>query len=134
MMSKLRNVVGLIASVFLALSSGAHSFLGWKSLHERLTQANAPPDLTFGLGVGWQFGGVAMLAFAIIAINVFVKRMRGQSISPFPVAVIGGAYLLFGLVAYSISDFDPFFIFMFIIPAVLLLVGISGKPASSPAC
>ena len=117
--------VGLIGGVLLLLSSGAHSVLGWKGLSGALSAAGVPPDLVLGLKIGWQFGGVAMLAFATIAIVLFARRLRGDIVSMFPVRIIAATYLGFGLWALVASGFDLFFL-IFIVPALLLSIGTVG--------
>jgi hypothetical protein len=119
-MARLRNVLGLIAAAILFFSAGAHSFLGWKSLRPRIEAFGAPADLVTGLRIGWQFGGAAMLVFGIIAAWVFLRRLRGASVSAFPVVVIGVIYGLYGIWALSLSG-DAFFAIL-IVPAVLLLL------------
>jgi hypothetical protein len=120
-MARVRAVLGLIASLIMILSSAAHSFLGWNWLRGQLAAAQVPPDLTFGLKVGWQFGGVAMLAFGFILLALFVKRLRGESVSSLAAVVVAAAYLGFGAWALVASGFDPFFS-IFIVPAILLLI------------
>jgi hypothetical protein len=114
-----RAVLGLIAGALLILSSAAHSFLGWKGLRDQLAAAQAPPDLVLVLKIGWQFGGVAMLAFGIIVVALFARRFRGGSISVLPAVVIAAAYLAFGAWALLASDFNLFFL-VFIVPGALL--------------
>jgi len=120
-MARVRAVLGLIASLIMIFSSAMHSLLGWSWLRGQLAAARVPPDLTFGLKVGWQFGGVAMLAFGLILLALFVKRLRGESVSSLAAVVVAVAYLGFGVWALFASDFDPFFS-IFIVPGVLLLV------------
>jgi len=119
-MAKWRAVLGLIAGAIFLLSSAAHSILGWKGLRGELAAAHVPPDLVFGLKVGWQFGGVAMLAFGVIIVDLFMRRLRGQKVSTFPALVVGVAYLAYGSWALWAGDFNPFFL-VFVVPAVLLM-------------
>jgi hypothetical protein len=116
---KVRNVLGLIAAIILILSSGAHSFLGWKALGAQLAVTNAPANLIAGLHLGWEFGGMAMLTFGIIAATVFVRRLRGEAMSTLPVALTGVLYVLFGAWALFVSH-NPFFLII-LLPGVLLL-------------
>ena len=119
--------MGIAAGVLLALSSAAHSLVGWPSMRQELAAAGAPPDLIFGMKMGWLFGGVCMLVFAAIVLRIFVRRFRGGVASPFPALVIGVAYFLFGAWALVTSGFQPFY-FVFIVPAVLLLGAGWGQP------
>jgi hypothetical protein len=115
---KARNVLGLIAAIILILSSGAHSFLGWKALSARLAVTNAPADLINGLRIGWEFGGMAMLTFGIIAATIFIRRLRGDVVWMLPVTFISIFYILFGAWALFVSR-DPFFLIM-LVPGMLL--------------
>jgi hypothetical protein len=119
-MKKWRDVVGLLASLMLLLSSGAHSLLGWKSMQARVEAFRLPDDLVLGLRIGWQFGGACMLAFGILTAGVFLARWRGDAVSSFPVIVTGVLWLAFGAWAMVISG-NPFFT-IFIVPGVLFLI------------
>jgi uncharacterized membrane protein YhaH (DUF805 family) len=100
--------------------------MGGKAMASQMEAAHVPLDLSRGLLVGWHFGGVAMFAFGIIAVTVFAKRLRGESVSALPAVVIGLAYLGFGIWALAISGLNPFYI-IFIVPALMLLAGSSGR-------
>jgi hypothetical protein len=119
-MARLRNVLGLIASLILFLSAGAHSFLGWKSLRPRIEAFGVPADLVTGLRIGWQFGGAAMLVFGIICGVIFVHRLRGDFVPSLPAMVIGVVYALYGVWALNLSG-EGFFA-IFIVPGVLLVL------------
>jgi hypothetical protein len=121
-MTKVRSIFGLIGGIILLLSSGAHSILEWKGLSEKLAETNVPADLVFGLKAGWEFGGVAMLAFGIIVVAAFVNRLRGRYVSTFPSMIIAVALLGIGAWALIASNFAPFF-WLFIVIGLLLLVG-----------
>ena len=110
------RILGIIAGVILILSGAAHSLLGWKALGAQLAQTNAPADLIGGLRIGWHFGGACMLAFGIIVLMIFVRRMPAL-----PAFAIGVLYVVFGAWALAVSNFDPFFA-IFIVPGVLLLI------------
>ncbi len=129
-MAKVRAILGLIAGALLILSSGAHSFLGWKGVNAELSSAGVPQDLVSGLKIGWHYGGVVMLALGMIVVVLFRKRLRGENVSTLPAVVIAIAYLAFGIWALVITGFNPFF-FMFIIPGVLLAV--ASRPAGASA-
>ncbi len=73
-----------------------------------------------GLRIGWQWGGVAMLGFAIICGAIFVHRLLGRTVSAFPALVTGLLYIAFGAFALNLSG-NPFFA-VFIVPGALLLV------------
>jgi uncharacterized membrane protein YhaH (DUF805 family) len=124
-MTKLRNILGLIAAAILVLSSGAHSVLGWPNLNAQLEATHAPADLILGLKIGWLFGGLAMLVFGIIIAAIFMARLRGEGASTFPALVIGIAYIGVGAWALAVTK-NPFFT-IFIVPGVLLLFAASRK-------
>ena len=120
-MARTRTVLGLVAGAFLLLSAAAHSLLGWNQLQGELAKANVPADLAFGLKVGWQFGGVAMVVLGVIVLHLFLRRLRGEDVSTLPGLVIAVAYLTFGGWALAASEMEPFF-FVFVVPGVLLLI------------
>ena len=120
-MNRVRAALGLVAGVLLVLSSGAHSFLGWKQLGSQLASTNAPEDLVMGLKLGWMFGGVVMLTLGAMVLVIFLARLRGRSAPIFPAILISIAYLVFGVWALVVSNFDLFFL-VFIIPGALLAI------------
>jgi len=119
-MMRLRTVLGLIAGAILVLSSAAHSLLGWKGLRARLVTAQAPPDLILGIATGWHFAGAAMLAFGLIVLAIFVKRLRGEAASTLPALIIAILYIISGAWA-MLATGNPFF-FIFIVPGLMLAV------------
>lgn len=114
-----RRVAGLVVGGFLALSAFAHSLLGGSQLRSELSAAQVPPDLLRGALIGWYFGGAAMLAFAALVLHTFTRRADGTAASLVPARIVALTYLLFGLLAFAVSGFDPFFL-VFVIPALLL--------------
>ena len=118
-MSRVKNIAGLIAGGVLALSSGAHSFLGWPEIEKQLKATNAPSDLLVGMNIAWQFSGLAMLTFGLIAMTLFLKRLRGELVTLLPSTIIGVAYVAVGIWAFATSNFEPFY-FIFIVPGMLL--------------
>jgi uncharacterized membrane protein YhaH (DUF805 family) len=124
-MTKLRNILGMIAAAILIVSSGAHSVLGWANLNAQLQATHAPADLILGLKIGWLFGGLAMLVFGIIVAAIFIARLRGESASAFPALVIGIAYI--GVGAWALAETKNPFFTIFIVPGVLLLFAASRK-------
>jgi hypothetical protein len=125
-MARWRAIVGIVGGIMLLLSAGAHSVLGWKSIGGELAAAGVPADLLRGVKIGWQFGGACMVVFGVIAINLFVRRLRGSADAGWPVLLIGAGYLAFGLWALVVSGFNPFFA-VFIVPALLLIVASVGQ-------
>jgi hypothetical protein len=129
-MEKVRNILGLIGGLLLILSGFAHSLAGWKQLKVDLAKAQIPPDLTFGLKVGWHFGGVSMLVLGVITTMLFAKRLRGTDASTFPAIVIAVSYLCFGAWALLASSFNPFYL-AFIVPGILLVMAGWSRSSSS---
>jgi hypothetical protein len=125
-MKRGKAILGIVVGILLLLSGGAHSFLGWAGLRDELAAAHVPPELAFGVKVGWLFGGVCMFAFAAIVLALFVSRLQGGTASVFPVVVIGLAYALFGAWALVASDFGFFFL-VFLVPGILLLAAALGE-------
>jgi hypothetical protein len=120
-MNHARTILGLIAGALMAVSSAAHSLLGWKALSGALTAAQAPADLIQALELGWHFGGIAMLAFGCIVVAVFWRRRKGVPVSLMPAIVIGTTYVVFGLGAFVASGYDPFFM-IFVVPGLFVLI------------
>lgn len=125
-MNRLRYLAGLLAAAWLILSSAFHSILGWKQLNANLAAAKVSAELTLGLKAGWQFAGVAMLAFGIIAFAILLKAYRGQNVYAFPIIIIGAAYTAFAAWALLASNWDLFFL-MFLVPGVFLLLAVPPK-------
>ena len=121
-MQRLGSILGLSGGLVMIASSGAHSILGWKGLDAALRAALVPADLIEALSIGWRFGGVAMLAFGVIVIASFWRRMKGAPVSLFAATVVGATYLIFGGGALLVTKFDPFFT-VFIAPGLLVLIG-----------
>ena len=124
-MSRFRSILGLIAGAMMIVSSAAHSALGWKQLKAALAQSQAPADLIGSLGIGWQFAGIAMLAFGVILVVTFARRLKGAAVPMMPAIVIGATYLLFSAWALLVSAFDPFFS-IFVVPGILTLIASVG--------
>ena len=129
-MKRLGSILGLAGGLVMIASSGAHSILGWKGLSEALRAALAPADLIEALSFGWHFGGIAMLAFGVIVIASFWKRMRGSPVSMFAPTVVGVTYVVFGAGALVASK-DPFFT-IFVAPGILVLAGCAMKKGDTP--
>ena len=118
-MTRIRNILGMITGVVMALSSGAHSFLGWPAIESKLAATNIPADLLVGTKISWQFGGLAMLTFGLIVISLFLKRLRGEMVTLLPAAIIAVAYVAVGIWAFLTANFEPFY-FIFIVPGIVL--------------
>jgi hypothetical protein len=129
---KRRGILGLVAGILLILSSAAHSFLGWQGLGNELSAAHVPPDLRFGVKVGWQFGGAAMLAFGVMVVGQAIRRLRGQEAPLLPEIATAALYLGFGGWALVASHGSPFFL-VFIVPGLLLALSVIGRRQGPPA-
>lgn len=126
-MKRARLILGIIAGVALLASSVAHTWLGWKSLAERLARANVPPDLQAGLHIGWAFGGACMVILGIIVIATFLGRLRGAKPPLLPIAVIAVVYMAFGAWSIAESGGDLFFLGVFVVPGALLGIAANGQ-------
>lgn len=124
-MPRLRCWLGILSGAILILSSAAHSFMGWPVMRTQLAATNAPADLVTGLGLGWSFGGGAMLAMGLIVLHTFIARLRAVPRPRFPAQVIGVLYVYSGCSAYAASHV-AFFIGVFVVPGLLLLVASLG--------
>ena len=126
-MKRARLILGVVAGLMLLASSVAHTWLGWKSLAERLARTNAPPDLVSGLHIGWAFGGACMVILGIIIIATFLGRLRGAKPPLLPIAVIAVVYMAFGAWSIAESGGDLFFLGVFVIPGALLGIAANGQ-------
>ena len=104
----------------LVLSSAAHALLGWPSLRGELVAAHTPDELIRGLSLGWHFGGAAMLALGITVLVIFGGRLRGATTALWPAAVVAILYVAFGAYALVASQFELFFLLVFVVPGLLL--------------
>jgi hypothetical protein len=124
-MRRWRAAGGAAAALMLILSAGAHSLLGGPRVEAELRAAGVTPELLLRMRVGWQFGGLAMLALGAMLLVLFVRRLRGERVPVFPAVITAAAYLLFGGWALWISG-NPFF-FIFIVPGALLALAATGR-------
>lgn len=131
-MSRFRAYLGLACGVILVASAAAHSLLGWPAMRAALTSAKVAPDLITGLSVGWNFGGVAILLFGVLALWQFGAALRGHPVSLQPLVLVGVAYAAFGAWALAVGDMNPFFL-IFVVPGILLAIAAWGTPAVAPA-
>ena len=125
-MNKARNILGAITGIILILSSAAHSFLGWKSMRQQLVSFSAPRDLIMGLGIGWNFAGLAIFIFGCMLLGVFIPRIRGRMAPLWPARLISVAYTVAGFVAYKMSS-NNFFITVFVVPGILIALASWGS-------
>lgn len=128
-MERTRSIVGLIAGALMIVSAAAHCLLGWKELKGALGSTQVPAELIQTLGLGWNFGGVAMLAFGCIVVTLFAQRLRGKTVLLMPANVIGATYAIFGAGALLVTRFDPFFL-VFVVPGVMLLIASVSRRAA----
>ncbi|HEV7767338.1 MAG TPA: hypothetical protein VGQ76_20215 [Thermoanaerobaculia bacterium] len=115
---KWRAVLGLIVGAFLIVNSFGHTILGWRALGTQLARGGAPSNLIDGIHIGWQFGGVGMFTFGLIAVVIFLQRLRGALVSTLPTMLIGVVYVAFGAWAMYASG-NPFFLIL-VLPGSLL--------------
>lgn len=118
-MSRARLVVGLIACLMLVLSACAHSIFGWGQLSAQVASHGLPADLLQTLGIGWRWGGVAMVAFGVTAAWELLAERRVPAPQLRACLVTGVTYVLFGIGAIAVSK-SPFFL-VFVVPGLMLL-------------
>jgi hypothetical protein len=126
-MKRARLILGVLAGVILLASSVAHTWLGWKSLAERLARTNVPPDLQTSLHLGWAFGGAAMVILGFVTVTTFVDRLRGGRAPLSHVIAIAVVYMAFGAWAIAESGGNLFFLGVFVIPGALLGIAANGQ-------
>lgn len=124
-MSRVRNVVGMIAGGLMLLDAAAHGFAGWPGLRGELARTNASPDLVEAVKVGWIFGSVALLAFGLVLLALFRKRLQGEPVPTAPALVIGALVAGFGAWAFVESGLEPFY-FVFMVPGALAVFAALG--------
>ena len=129
-MPRVGSILGLVAGVLMIASSATHVLFGWNVLEGALVRAHTPDELVSALGLGWRFGGAAMLAFGFIVMALFIHRLKGAAVSLRPAIVIGLTYVFFGVWALVASHFDPFFL-VFVVPGVMVLIA-SSQHADGP--
>jgi hypothetical protein len=127
MPARVRVVIGLIGSVIIALSSVAHSLVGWAAQRQQLEQLHAPLEVMRGVMIGWLFGGLAILVFGVITGLSFVQVLRGRTPHMRATLIIGFAYTGFGIWAWFLTR-EPFPL-VFIVPGLLVLTGAAGHDA-----
>ncbi|BCS35013.1 hypothetical protein TBR22_A42390 [Luteitalea sp. TBR-22] len=120
-----RLLVGLVGSIVMLLSAIPHTLLGWPAQRQVLEQAHVPAQTIRGLQIGWQFGGVAIVTFGLIAAIAFVQVLRGHAPHMRAARLVGLAYTLFGVWAWFLSR-EPFAL-VFIVPGLMVLTGATGK-------
>ncbi len=118
---QIRAILGIVAACIMLLSSFAHTLGGWPHMAGRLKSLQAPVDLILALKLGWILGSACMLAFALIAAVLCVRRLRGISVSAFPLAVIAVVYTGYGMLALVATQYQLGFL-IFLIPGMLLLI------------
>lgn len=131
-MRRLHPILGLLTGVVLLASAAMHSLMGWPALRASLTSAGVAPDLIAGLGIGWNFGGVCMTLFGVLALWQFGAALRGRPASLRPLVLIGVAYAAFGVGALLVGDMNPFFL-IFIVPGIMLATAAWGGEARGAA-
>jgi hypothetical protein len=122
----------LVGGILLVASAGAHAFAGWPPLRALLVQAENDPELVAGLTVGWYFGSVAMLAFGVVVLRDAWMLKHDLAHATGAAAIIGAAYLLFGLRALFYRGFNPHFLGFILIGLVILIPALPGGKARRP--
>ena len=121
-----KRILVLLVGLLFVLSSGAHGLLGWKLVHQALLDARTPVDVIDTVRLGWHFGSVAMAAFGVIVLLAW-NVMRGGGRPLLPATVVSITYILFGAAATIASGFSLHFVFLFVLPGIILFVGLSSR-------
>ena len=119
-----------LVGILLLLSAAAHGFAGWSAMREGLAETDASEDLTQAIGIGWLYGGAAMLAFGVLVLQAWWWARAGKAGAAAIAGWISLLYLGFGGWAYVTSSFNPHF-FAFLVPGVLLAVAWLGAKEGS---
>jgi hypothetical protein len=119
-----RRHLMLGSGLLMLLSSLAHSFLGWKQLGAQLRATGPDEDLYRSLAMGWHLGGVAMAAFGVIVLLAWMRARRGDASGLGAIGVIALAYVGFGAAAFVALSFNPFFLFVFVLPGSALAAAV----------
>ena len=123
---KARKATGVLAGILLLISALAHAVFGWPAMAEALddviTDDAGAVDLLGALAVGWHFGSMAMVVFALIVLRIAIREADACS-----ARFIGIGYLVFGVAAWLARDFDPHFL-VFVATGTLLAVFSFSKP------
>ena len=120
MISRARRPLGVVAGILLLASAAAHAFLGWPAMASALGNIGASAALVGALAVGWYFGSVAMLVFALIVLQIAIRNADAC-----PVRFVALGYLVFGLAAWLARDFNPHFLLFVGIGVLLALFAFS---------
>lgn len=121
-MSRRRLALVLTSGILFLLSSVAHSVMGWPNLAMQLDLAGAPAELVSGLAVGWNFGGVMMALFGVLAVKAARDAHRGRPVEHTTLVLIGLTYALFGVGAAPVLG-SVVFALVFVVPGALLAIG-----------
>jgi hypothetical protein len=116
---KFRVSLGIAAGLVLVASGLAHGIAGWPGLGAALNAAGMDQNTVGAIAAGWYFGSVAMLTFGVIVLSMTWKILRGQSPEMCSAGIISIAYILFGVVAFVLRDYNLHFL-VFIGTGVLM--------------
>jgi hypothetical protein len=111
-----------VASALMFLSAFAHAWPGWAALRQALP-ATTDPAVLAAVGIGWHFGSVSMGTFGLLGLVSVAQMRRGYAQSRWTPALIGTAYVLFGIGALASRGFRLHFVF-FITLGCLMLAGV----------
>jgi hypothetical protein len=115
----------MIAGGLMLLDAAAHGLAGWPGMRAELAKTNAGPELVEAVKVGWLFGSVALLAFGLVLLHLFRRRLQGEPAPTAPALVIGALVAGFGAWAFAESGLEPFY-FVFMVPGALAVFAALG--------
>jgi hypothetical protein len=110
-----------VASGLIFLGAFAHAWPGWWALRGALGPGTDPAILG-AVGIGWHFGSVSMATFGLLGLLSAAQMRKGQAGARWTPALIGTAYVLFGIGALLSIGPSLHFV-VFIVLGCLLAAG-----------
>ncbi len=101
-----------VLGALVAASAVPHALLGWPAIAQALVAAGVPPDAIGGVGAGWLFGSVAMLALGAVVVLAARDVRAGGEFGWRAALAVGAAYLAFGVAALVVRGRSHFLAFV----------------------
>lgn len=118
-MRRVGQVLAVLGALFALASAYAYGFFARPATLAKLP-ADLPADTFAAFNAAWIFGGVAMVAFALVVL-VLVPRLGRDAHATVPVAIAGLFYLGYGTWATAYRHHSHFI--GFIVIGMLILAG-----------
>ncbi len=117
-MPKAYAITGLIGGLLALLCAFPHAFGGWPTMAAPLMEAKVAADIQDSLMIGWRWGSFCMAGFGLILLAQGAKALKGQAVDRLSVGMVSLTYVVFGIWAMLVREFNPFFS-VFILTGVL---------------